>query len=67
MTNEAKLTKTQTTTLAEIKRIEEAGEAAVELGVQRKGIHHNAISGLRKAGLVRYIRVEGVGTMVVSV
>lgn len=67
MTNEAQLTKTQIATLAEIKRIDEAGEPAVELGVQRAGIHHNALPGLRRAGLIRYVRVEGVGTLVVLV
>lgn len=67
MTNAAKLPKTQAATLAEILRIEASDEPAVQAGVQRPGINLNAIGPLRRKGLVRYIRVEGVGTFVVSV
>ena len=65
--NKPELTKTQAATLAEIKRIENSDEPAVELGVQRKGIHHNAMPVLRAKGLIRYHRVKGVGTFVLSI
>lgn len=66
MTQTENLTKTQAATLAEIKRIETTDEPAVEFGIQRKGIHQNALSVLRRKGLIKLVKVEGVGAFAVS-
>jgi hypothetical protein len=59
MTNEAKLPKTQAATLAKMREIKANGEPAVAGGVQRDGIHLNALAPLRKKGFIKFIEVDG--------
>ncbi len=55
------LPKTQAMTLAELERIESAGEGAYEYGTRNPRIHLAAIRALARKGLVRYVKVT-VGT-----
>lgn len=66
MNSEANLPKTQAATLAEMRRIETTDEPAVMVGVQRKGIHIEAVRQLQRKGFVRYHRIEGVGLFAVT-